>query len=208
MKNEPTQLQKLVIEYSQTKRTVQRQAYVARPGETPSHTLFVVKGKIRQFDTRPNGTEVTLNIYGRGALVALPWIFKPGPTMYSFRAMEDTIVIEIPIAVAREWLENDPTLSYETLSRLVRGFEGMYSRLLTHSGNDALDRIMTEIIIESRRFGVAQDGGVFIKLSSSELATRTGLARETASRMLSQMAADGLISRTKSGFLLHQKPIL
>ena len=60
-------------------------------------------------------------------------------------------------------------------------------------GSDARIRILYELLLEGRRFGARHQKGVYIiKMHVYELAARTGLTRETASRELSKIKSLGI----------------
>jgi CRP-like cAMP-binding protein len=66
-------------------------------------------------------------------------------------------------------------------------------------GNDAQRRLLLELVISAERFGEKRPHGVFIAVHEGELATRVGLARETASRALKVLKTKGVLRVTKDG---------
>jgi CRP-like cAMP-binding protein len=63
---------------------------------------------------------------------------------------------------------------------------------------------MTELNIEAARFGTPHPEGMFVRMRVQDLANRTGLARETVSRTLTDLISKGLILRVTGGYLLQK----
>lgn len=60
-----------------------------------------------------------------------------------------------------------------------------------------------ELLIECRRFGDKQtDGSCRIALKETELAARAGLTRETVSREMQKLVAEGLVMAGRSGIVV------
>ena len=62
---------------------------------------------------------------------------------------------------------------------------------------------MTELTIEAARFGTPRTEGTFVRMRVQDVANRTGLARETVSRTLTNLISKGLILRVTGGYLLQ-----
>jgi CRP-like cAMP-binding protein len=68
----------------------------------------------------------------------------------------------------------------------------------------ARSRLLYELLIEARRFGEKQpDGGYVLQSNETDLAARSGLSRETISREMKKLKAQGLVDITKSRIIIH-----
>lgn len=164
----------------------------------PMYAWLVVEGTIKQYDIRPNGSEVIVNIYRPGAVLALTWLLGDSTNHFFFAAETNAVVKKIPAKQYKEYLQDNPSAAFEVLSKISKGFDGIFSRLAVNSNNDALSRVLHELSIEIIRFGTCDADGVYVQISVQKLADRTGLARETVSRSLARLATDKKITRNKN----------
>ena len=177
---------------------------VVIPGETPKDCFVIEKGSIRQYDIRDNGTELTLNIYKEGSVLTLPWLFHSSPNLHFFQCISDCVLLRTPRLKLLQEFKKSPELSFETLSRVANGLDGVLNRLSAHSSTGAAQMVITELNIEAARFGRPHPGGTFVRIRVQDLANRTGLARETVSRTLTDLISKGLILRVTGGYLLQK----
>jgi CRP-like cAMP-binding protein len=64
--------------------------------------------------------------------------------------------------------------------------------------SSARSRLLYELLIEARRFGVVSGPGATLEINESDIGARAGLARETVSREMSKLKDEGLISVIKN----------
>ncbi len=157
---------------------------------------LIEEGIVRQYDVLPNGSQITLNIYKPGAVLSLSWVLHDQPNRYFFVAETDVKARKIPIETYRTYLKTSNEVSFQLLTRLSSGFDGLFDRIVSQGQGDAKSRVLTELKIHLARFGQIDENGPYLTISVKDLATRTGLARETVSRMLAQLNRKGTISRT------------
>ena len=117
--------------------------------------------------------------------------------------------VELQLAPADEvvdFLKAEPEVTYNLLSRLYSGVDGLQRRMTHLMGGSARSRVLFELIVECNRFGKPQeDGSYILSVNGSELAKSSGLTRETTNRELSKLKTHGLIAR--QGKLLVVKSI-
>jgi CRP/FNR family transcriptional regulator, cyclic AMP receptor protein len=170
---------------------------IVAPGiDIPQKAFLIVAGSVRQCDTQVNGSEITLNVYHPGSVLALTWTVAQQPNKYYFIAENDVTIRSIPAQEYRDYLQNNPEASYQLLHNLARGFDGIFSRLATGVTNDAESRILNEVAIEFQRNPQGDAEGKYITLEIQNLARRSGLARETVSRTITKLCAKNVIERT------------
>ncbi len=167
-------------------------------GDIPKYILYIESGRIKVVDYAANGTEVVLNVFASPAFVSLSWLFDPLPNRFYFIAAEEVRIRRVPQTDVAAFLDSHPELALIILKRLARGLDGIMSRLSLHLTARSSRRLALEILIEAKRFGKTTKDGTVIKVSVSELAARSGLARETASRQLGQLTARQLVAKNKS----------
>lgn len=178
---------------------VPKHSVLLQPGERPTKSFLILSGSVRLFDVSANGNEVTLNVFRTPAFFSVSWLFSDEPNRFTYQALEACELHVAPIDDVRAFLRTDPSAAYEVLSRIGRGLDGMYLRLAAHIAHDARRRVIVELLIEARRFGITADNGVIVQISTIALANRAGIARETVSRELKQLISEGFLNRHGRG---------
>jgi CRP/FNR family transcriptional regulator len=70
------------------------------------------------------------------------------------------------------------------------------------SGN-ANGRLITELIIQAKRFGKKKENGIEVKTSEKDIAAQSGMTRETVSREMRVLKDKGLVTFSKNILLIH-----
>lgn len=175
---------------------------IAAPGDTIDNAYVVLSGRVRQYDIRSNGTDITLNVYREGSLLTLPWILDKNVSTNFVECIEDSQLIAVPIQELSKEFASNHELTFEMLKRLSRGIDGIFTRLAAHGTNDASYKIMTELKIEAARFGEDTQKGTLVVIRPSVIANRTGMARETVSRNLRKLIESKTLLEHSSGYII------
>jgi CRP-like cAMP-binding protein len=163
--------------------------------ESPEHIYYLVKGKVREYGISYRGDEVIVNIFKPPAFFPMSWAINKTTNDFFFKTEEETELHVVPAGIAVQFLQDNPDVMFDLLSRLYRGVDGLLGRLIHLMSGTAKSRLLYELIIESRRFGEG-DGKKESTLSISELdlAARSGLSRETVSREMQKLKDQKLVS--------------
>lgn len=166
-----------------------------RAGEAPTEIYYIESGSVCVYDITSSGNEVILNVFRRPAFFSISWLFSQGGNRFYFEVVETSRLRAAPIQDVLDLLHREPSAAMDLLKRIGRGLDGIYLRLGAHMSHNAQQQLAVELLINARRFGKKSPNGTVLKISTSDLATNTGLARETISRQLSSLIKLGLISR-------------
>lgn len=167
--------------------------------QDPNGILYLVEGQVAQYDILPNGTEAIVNIYKSPSFFPMAWAINKSPNHFFFEALTHVVVKQAPPAEVVAFLKAEPDVAFDLLSRAFRGTEGVLKRMTFLMGGDARSRLQFELLNASYRFGTPlPDGKMRLDLTETDLAKRSGLARETVSRTLRGMKADGTIKVDQS----------
>ena len=160
--------------------------------ENPDYIFYIVKGQVRKYDVSYRGDEIVINIFKPPAFFPLSWALNHTENKYFYTTETEVEVHIIPTSDARKFLENNPDVTLDLLSRIYIGLEGVYGRLTHLMSGTARSRLAYEIIIECRRFGMKQDTSDYVlSVNEAGLAARSGLSRETVSREVSKLKERG-----------------
>ena len=184
-------------------RSFAKKELLARAEEPLDGVFYLTEGRVSQYDITPTGNEVVVNVFKPGAFFPMSWAINNTPNHYFFEASTPVTVRVAPALDAVRFLQDNPRVTYDLLSRVYRGVDGVLRRMAHLMGGDAKSRLLFELLNSVYRFGETQpDGSVFVALKEGDLAKHTGLARETINRNLQSLKTTGLVSVTHSGITI------
>lgn len=184
-------------------RTYQKGAHIILGNEAPEGVFYIISGAVREYDISPHGDEVVINMLKHPAFFPMSWAVGQVDNKYFFQANVATTVRVAPASDVIAFLQREPSVMYDLLQRILRGTDGLLTKLAGSMASSARDRLILELSISAKRFGTQQDdGSILLSITTQELAARTGLARETVSRELSKLRSAGLISSELSSILI------
>lgn len=168
-------------------------------GDAVEHIYQLDSGVVKQYDISYRGDEVVLNMFKSPAFFPMSHVINKTLAKYIFEAETDIEVRQAPAGECLDFLKKNPDVLYDLLSRVYAGAEGLLGRMAHLMTSNAKSRLMYELILEARRFGVPQaDGSCILTLTEKDLGSRAGLSRETVNRELHKLKAEQLITISRS----------
>jgi CRP-like cAMP-binding protein len=181
-------------------RTFESGQMLIHAGDEPPGVMHLIQGQVRQYDISDGGDEVVLNVYAPPAFFPMSWAINRTPNKYFYQTFNPVILKQAPVEDVVEFLKNNNDVMFNLLSRLYNGTEGLLGRMSQLMRGSGRSRVIYEIILECKRFGIKQPGGTYhLLLHEDELARRAGLSRETVSRECGILKAKQLISIDHQG---------
>lgn len=172
--------------------------------ESPEHIFYLVKGKVRKYDVSYRGDEIVVNVFKPPVFFPMSWAINRTPNKYFYKTEEPTELHVVPPDDAVAFIREHPEVMFDLLSRVYRGTEGLLGRIVHLVSSTAKSRLIYELIIESRRFGTKQtDGSYVLHTTESDIAARSGLARETVSREMRKLKDQKLVTLDNTGLIVH-----
>lgn len=170
---------------------------VIEGGAKPEGLYFLETGAVRMVVTNKEGIEVTLNVLKAPALFPMPWIMNDQKDDYTYQAVDPVALRIAPKEEALHFLKMNPEVIWDLLSRIYRGLPGLMERFVQQSVGDAASKIITQLLILARRFGSSSPEGIQIdlKLTHAQLASESGVSRETVTRELGVLTKKGLLQK-------------
>lgn len=185
-------------------RTYRKGDIVTFANQDPDGVLFLLDGVVEQYDLTPDGNKVIVNIFKPLSFFPMSWAINKTPNVYFFAALTDVRLKRAHPDKVALFLQQNPDVMFDLLSRVYIGTDGLLRRLVLASSGIAVNRLIFELLIEGHRFGEDANGTKkIVKIKQSSLAARSGLARETVSRELHKLEREGLVKLTKGGIILH-----
>lgn len=178
-------------------------------GQAPESVYYIVAGKVRVYDISYRGDEVIVNIFKPPAFFPMAWALNKGHNQFFYKTETETSAHVIPPEDAVTFLRDNPDVTLDLLARLYRGVDSVLSRVVHLMSGTAKSRLIYELVIECRRFGVKQNKDRYSLLThEGDLAARSGLSRETISREMKTLKKQNLISVDVHGITVNDLPKL
>lgn len=166
------------------------------PHESPKGVIFLLEGNVGQYAITDDGQKIILNIFKPGAFFPMSHVINESKNKYFFEALSDIKCRIAPPGTVLDFLRDNPDVMLDLLSRVYRGTDGLLKRIAELTAGSAKSRLGLELIISCLRFGHQNDNGSYtLRVKTTELADRTGMARETISRELRELERLTIIKR-------------
>ena len=173
--------------------------------QDPEGISFLLDGVVEQYDITPEGNKITVNIFKPPAFFPMSWAINKTSNTYFFATLTDVKIKRLDSDIVVLFLKNNPEVTFDLLSRVYQGTDALLKRLVLAASGIASNRLIFELLIEAYRFGIDQEGSkTLIKVRQSNLAARSGLARETVSREIHKLESNGTVIITKEGIVLDK----
>jgi CRP-like cAMP-binding protein len=193
--------------FKQYKRLIYKKGEILIQAENnPSGIFFIKSGMVKQYAISGKGGELVLNIYKPNTFFPMNWAVNKTPNKYYWEAITEVEVWKAPVDEVVTFIKDNPDVIYDLLSRVYRGTDGMLLRMAYLMSGSAYTRLVTEIIIHAKRFGrykAVPEGSYEIDIAEKDLATRSGMTRETISREMKLLREKGLVTFNKKLLIIH-----
>jgi len=172
-------------------------------GEDNRTVYHLLSGTVKQYEVTKHGDEIILNIFKPPAFFPMSLAINKTENLYIYEADSAITVQQAPADEAVLFVKNNPDVMFDLLSRLYRGMDGLLGRMTHLMASSAKDRLIYELVIESRRFGNKKSSRQVLNINEIDLAARAGLSRETVSREMQSLKQAGLVSVTDSRIVVN-----
>ena len=151
------------------------------PGETPDHPA--------------NRHESLLRVVSAGQIFGEVAVFDGGPRNASAVAVTKAVVRRYPPEAVQRMLRQHPDLGIACLTLIARRLRFALERTTDIHIRDGAARLIKTILILGVRFGQRDGARLVVRhdLTQAELGALTGLSRETVSKVLADLAGQGLM---------------
>jgi CRP-like cAMP-binding protein len=150
-------------------------------------------GVVRCLSLSKAGAELTINIFKPISFFPVGWVINDANDNYTYEAVTDVEVSIAPKDKFKVFLQNNPDVVYDLLKRIYRGLEGYFLRLESLLSRDPYFRVLVQLVIHTRRFGVQEGEKYKVNLTHTQLAALSGLTRETVTREIKKLEEQKLI---------------
>lgn len=162
--------------------------------DNPRGIFYLKKGLVKMYYISKNGEEVVLNIYKPKSFFPMSWAITNYENLYFYEGLAPIEAYVAPKEESLEFIKQNPDLLFNLIFRVYRGIDGILIKMAYLMSGNAYTRIISEIIIEAKRFGKKKGKTITIEMSEKDLAGETGMTRETISREIKKLKDKKLIS--------------
>jgi CRP-like cAMP-binding protein len=191
-------------------RQYERGDVVFTEGEASDFFFVVISGRVKVFKTRPDGSDLILDIFGPGGPLGAVAAYESRPYPAGAQALESSVCLLIPRDSFFAMLEAHPSLVRGLLGSLSHRLVELTARLAELTGGRIEVRFARLFLKLADQLGRPDRGGVFIPmpLGRRELADLTGTTIETSIRIMSRWNKDDVLRTERDGFVLVDRTAL
>jgi CRP/FNR family transcriptional regulator, cyclic AMP receptor protein len=188
---------KLLFSNSQSE-TFSKREIILASDDMPHGVYYLAKGFVKMNSTLADGREITLNIFKPGTYFPMMWALSNLPNTYYFQAITKTELNRISKDVFVKFMNSNPDVLFEFTNRILIGLDGLLFNINNILSGQAYHRIVSAILMLSKRFGEKDASGqviITLPITHQDLADIAAITRETASINIKQLENLGLISQ-------------
>jgi CRP/FNR family transcriptional regulator, cyclic AMP receptor protein len=181
-------------------RHVSKNTLLFREGE-PCRGLYVIMdGSIRIYRSTADGHEQTLMVEGPKKTLAELTLFDESPYPASAQAAEDSTVLFLLLRDFQQLYHENPDIADALIRELGRRLKRLVQLVARITLKNVPARVASALLEEAEAAGAARDGGTFgLPFTQEELARELSTTRESVSRALAALRADGVVARAGAG---------
>lgn len=176
-----------------------------RADDNPAGIFYLTEGAVKLYVISNKGDELVLNIFKPVSFFPMNWAINGTQNIYYYEAMTPVLVRKAPKEQVVAFIRSNPDVLFDLMSRIYRGLDGMLMRMSYLMLGNAHARLITELLIQAKRFGKKgeQQNSFVLHVSEKDLAAQAGMTRETVSREMKVLKEKGLIAFEKNKLTIH-----
>lgn len=155
-------------------------------GTDPTCFYFLKEGRVKSFIQSEDGAERVLTVYESGSLLGEAAFFDGLPRMSSATALSPCLLVPIDRELVSQQFAANPALAMSMIEYLARKVRMLSDHLDHMAFRPAKWRLVEHILSLS-------PAGDFVKCNQEEIASAISTSRVTVSRILNELARDGLV---------------
>ncbi len=166
-----------------------------RADDDPPGVFYLKDGIVKMYAISKKGENVIVNLYKPISFFPVSWAINNSPNRYFYEAMTQVEVCKAPKDKVIEFMREENDILFDLVSRVYWGIEGLLMRMVYLMSGSAYTRLITELLICAKRFGIKErnTGIVTCAVAEKDLAAQTGMTFETISREITILKKRGLI---------------
>jgi CRP-like cAMP-binding protein len=169
-----------------------------RADDIPSGIFYLKEGLVKKYAISKKGDELIVNVFKPVSFFPMSWAINDSKNDYFYEAITELTIWKAPKDDALVFVKKNPDVLFDLLSRVYRGTDGMQTRMTYLMAGNAYARLITELLIQVKRFGEQSGNEIVCKTSEKDIASQSGMTRETVSREMKVLKDKGLLKFSKN----------
>jgi len=163
-------------------------------GDEAKGFYIIAFGQIKLAFVSARGDEKVVDVLGPGQSFGEAVMFMERPHVVTAQALADSLLLYVQREAVFDELERDPRFARRMIAGLSNRLHHLIGDLEAYSMRSGTQRIIGYLLRDCSTLS-AQDGGIEVTLptAKSVVASRLNLTQERFSRILHDLAAEGLI---------------
>ena len=164
---------------------IKKGTYIYREGDNPDYMYFIVRGKVQSFSNTLSGRTIGGNITQE--VIGLNSMMSGQPRWLSAKAQENLVTLRVHREDIISYLLKRPALQMKFLIQADKLLHILYNRIKSSYDCSAQQRVYGML------FGLYEKFGPSLPFKMDDIASHTGLTRETTIRVMSLLRKNGII---------------
>lgn len=185
-------------------REYKKDSHIFFQGDRLTDVYFIFSGKIKIYRLDAQGNEQIVNILKKGDMFPHQGFFRKDSYPANAQAMEDAVLIYIPIQSFEQFLIRNPEVCIKIFRILGEQIMELHQRLEEKILYNTYDQILLLLLRLTKKHGKKLNEQEFListLLTNRDLANMIGSSRETVNRTLSQLKKRNFI-RYEDGYIV------
>ena len=180
-------------------------------GEIPRFVTVILDGVVKAYTINPEGEEIIVNLYGRGAILPTAWVNNESTTaLFNYDAVNDVRVLKIKKSDFYDAIDSDAALQREYMEYLMKSQAELLLRVTGLSQSRAAEKICYTLYFLLFRYGLERGNDTYeidLKLTQSMRASLIGQTRESTAKNLKVLKEAGVVDYTSSTYVVNKRKL-
>ncbi len=180
-------------------------------GEVPRYAVIILDGVAKAYAISPDGDEIIINLFGKGAILPIEWINNQAPTsLFNFDALSDIRALSIKKSDLYDAINTNMVYMKEYLELVSQSQAGLMLRVAGLCQSRATEKICYTLYYLALRYGIERPGGrreINLSITQSMLANLIGQTRESTAKNLRVLKDAGVVDYKSSVYIIHNESL-
>jgi CRP-like cAMP-binding protein len=190
------------------KQTVRRGGAICGQGDPMPAVLALVYGSAMLALRRPDGGRRTVRFIGAREIFGLAIALHNRPCPVDVIALADSVVISVPVPPLLRLVGIDPGFARDLLRELSDNYLDLLEELQASVQKNAVQRLASYLASLAEPNGTPHTWIARLPVSKTILADRLGITKETMSRLLRELMAQGAIEVARRDITILDRNLL
>lgn len=174
-----------------------KRSIILQPSDMPSSVFYIKSGYIRVYRNTEDGEELTLTILKPRDVFPLTYALHTQSNPYFLEALTPLEVWSAPQEKFLQFIKADYKIFFALTTNIFSRFTDVLTRMEYLVYSSAYIKVATILFMCAKRFGVTEGKNIIVQipLTHHDLATLTGITRETTSLEMKKLEKQGFVGR-------------